>query len=70
MKQRLKDCNELFCHVHKYKFTCVMLLTLDHNVVFCLLLSQWSFYNIYVNFIVSALRAVIISYICIAFTAS
>lgn len=49
-----------------------MLLTLDHSVIclllFCLLLSQWSFYNIYVNFIVSALKAVIISYISIAFT--
>lgn len=54
MKQKLRDCNEPPCHVCKHKFTCIMLLTLDHSVLFCLLLSQWSFYNIYVhvNFIV------------------
>lgn len=51
-----------------------MLLTLDHSVLFCLLLSQHSFCNIYVIlyffilFFLSGLRTVIISCICTALT--
>lgn len=35
------------CCVHRTKFPCIMLLTLEHSVLFCLLLYQWPFYSIF-----------------------